>query len=131
MYLIDTNIVSELCRPKPNAGVVRWAKSVNEFTLSAITVEEIFYGLSSKPNQRLLAWFSKFFAENVNVIAVTWEIAQQAGKLRGTLQQSGVSRSQADILIAATAINQNLTVVTRNQKDFDQLPVTILNPFGE
>ena len=52
MYLVDTNIISELARPAPNAGVLAWAGTVTTIILSVITLEEIFYGLTWKPSPR-------------------------------------------------------------------------------
>jgi predicted nucleic acid-binding protein len=52
-YLCDTNIISELAKPKPNIGVVAWSASVTTITLSAITLEEITFGLTAKPNPRI------------------------------------------------------------------------------
>lgn len=53
--LCDTNIVSELARPSPNAGVIAWSQQLQSVTISVITVEEISYGLASVPNQRVQA----------------------------------------------------------------------------
>ena len=131
MYLIDTNIISELCSRRPNFGVVRWSQGVSEFLLSAVTVEEVSYGLALQPNARLSSWFDKFFNGPTQILAITKEIAQQSGTLRGALGRSGIARTQADLFIAATAIIHNLTLVTRNVKDFKGLPLTVLNPFRD
>ena len=53
MYLVDTNIISELARPMPNAGVLAWASTVTTIALSVITLEEIYYGLAWKPHPRI------------------------------------------------------------------------------
>ncbi|NJO78632.1 MAG: type II toxin-antitoxin system VapC family toxin [Cyanobacteria bacterium RM1_2_2] len=58
--LCDTNIISELARPQPNTGVVAWSAKTSSILLSVITLEEIFYGLSAKPNARIQAWFEQF-----------------------------------------------------------------------
>lgn len=128
--LCDTNIISELARPIPNPGVLTWSTSVSSVFLSAITLEEIYYGLSAKPNSRIQAWFENFLAIYCIAIPVSPEIAICAGKLRGHLKTQGKPRTQADILIAATAAIHQLTLVTRNIKDFEGCNISILNPFA-
>ena len=64
------------------------------------------------------------------VLAVTTDVARCAGALRGQLQLRGQTRTQADMLIAATAQIHALTIVTRNVRDFDGCGVAVLNPFA-
>jgi predicted nucleic acid-binding protein len=129
MFLVDTNIISELARPKPNAGVVNWAESAHSIALSVITVEEIYFGLAWKPNPRIRSWFDAFLDRYSEVLPITPEIAKGSAQMRGRLQSKGYSRSQADMLIAATAQHHQLTLVTRNVRDFDDCGLAILNPF--
>ncbi|HVR37959.1 MAG TPA: type II toxin-antitoxin system VapC family toxin [Thermoanaerobaculia bacterium] len=128
-WLTDTNVVSELVRARPNAGVLEWAAAVERISVSVVTVEEIFFGLAWKPNPRIRAWFNDFFADSCDVVPITQEIAEHAGILRGELRAKGISRSQADALIAATAQLRGLTLVTRNVRDFAGLRIDLLNPF--
>jgi predicted nucleic acid-binding protein len=129
MLLVDTNIISELCRPQPDAGVLSWAEAVKEFRLSVISVEEIAYGLTWLPNPRIQAWVEGFFSRH-QLLPISPEIARRAGELRGRLAAQGSPRSQADMLIAATALTHDLTVATRNVRDFDGCGVALLNPFS-
>ncbi|MEM6451102.1 MAG: type II toxin-antitoxin system VapC family toxin [Cyanobacteria bacterium P01_D01_bin.105] len=129
MFLYDTNIVSELVRIRPNDGVVAFSKNIHEIYLSTITIEEIFYGLTAKPISRTLQRIERFLAEQVVILPVTTETAKRAGELRGLLRKKGASRSQADMLIAATAQQHQLTVVTRNTKDFEGCGIPLLNPY--
>ena len=128
-HLVDTNILSELCRPEPNSGVLKWARSSSRFTISAITREEIAFGLSAKPNARIEAWFEDFFESSCNILPVDEKVAVRAGRLRGELRRSGESRHSADMLIAATCLSHDLILVTRNTKDFERCGLTLLNPF--
>lgn len=128
-FLCDTNIISELARPIPNPGVIAWSQSISSIFLSAITLEEICYGLSAKPNPRIQTWFNNFLVTYCQIIPVSPEIAKRAGELRGYLQTQGKPRTQADIIIAATAEIHQIALVTRNTKDFEGCGITILNPF--
>jgi predicted nucleic acid-binding protein len=132
MQLVDTNILSELMRPQPNAGVLAWLlgrERVNpRLKVSVVTVDEIMFGLSWHPTSRLLTWFDAFVQRH-EVLPITCDIARRAGELRGQLQASGQTRTQADMLIAATAQIHALTIVTRNVRDFDGCGIGVLNPF--
>jgi predicted nucleic acid-binding protein len=128
--LADTNILGELARPKPNSGVVVWAGQVTSVQLSVVSVEEIRFGLTWKPNAKIAEWFERFLEDQCRVLPVTDEIARRSGELRGCLRARGATRTQADMLIAATAITHRLTLVTRNEDDFHDCGVTVLNPFS-
>ena len=128
-FLADTNLLGELARPRPNAGVIVWASQVAELNLSVVTLEEVYDGLSWKPNARIRAWFEKFLDEQCRILPITDEISRRAGELRGRFRAKGDTRSQADMLIAATAAAHGLTLVTRDEDDFKGCGVTVLNPF--
>lgn len=101
--LCDTNIISELCKPQPDPGVIAWSAEITTITISVITLEEIIYGMNAKPNTRIQGWFQEFLETYCQVLPITSEIAQCAGELRGKLRTQGMTRTQADMLIAATA----------------------------
>jgi toxin FitB len=130
-FLCDTNIISELARTQPNPGVIAWSSSVGSITLSVITLEEIAYGLTAKPNPRIQNWFQHFLSTYCQILPITAEIAQHAGELRGTFRTRGITRSQADMLIAATAHIHQLTLITRNIRDFEGCEIELFNPFSE
>ena len=127
-YLIDTNIVSELLRPSPNRGVLMWAAGQPMVGISAVTVEEAIYGLTRKANHRLIEGFEARVAEQCHIFPVTEMIARCAGTLRGQFSVRGIVRDQADMLIAATAQVHQLTLVTRNTRDFEGCGIGLLNP---
>src|SRR5262249_24096828 len=128
-YLVNTNVLSELARPRPNDRVVAWARTVAHVSLSVITLEEVQFGLAWRPNARIQAWFDAFVRDHCEIRPVPAETAATAGALRGRLAAQGAARSQADMLIAATAQIERLTLVTRNVRDFAECPIAILDPF--
>jgi len=133
MHLADTNIVSELMRKRPDPGALAWREMVDtmygQIIVSAVTVDEVMYGLARKQDAGLQAWFDGFIGRN-KVLPVTQTIACRAGEMRAMFSMRGQVRSQADMLIAATAQVHALTLVTRNVRDFDGCGIAVLNPFS-
>ncbi|MDD5296075.1 MAG: type II toxin-antitoxin system VapC family toxin [Rhodocyclaceae bacterium] len=127
--LLDTNIISELCRPRPDVGVTAWAARESAHAISAVTVDEIMFGLTWRSNGRVATWFDAYLSRHP-VLPVTLEIARRAGELRGAFAARGITRSQPDMLIAATAQVHALTLVTRNTSDFAGCGIPVLNPFS-
>jgi predicted nucleic acid-binding protein len=128
-YLCDTNVLSELARPAPNPGVLAWAAETRNVSISTITIDEVIFGLTLRPNARVLAWFEEFLANSCQVLDVTPAVARLAGAMRARLAGRGQVRTQADMLIAASAAAHGLTLVTRNTKDFSGCGIDLLNPF--
>lgn len=134
MYLLDTNIVSELRRPRPNRWVVNWIKGIaaDQMFLSAVTIGEIQAGIEvtrsqdKKKASELTAWLA-------NVIATHQVLPMDVPAFREWARLiHGKSNSLIqDAMIAATANVRGLTVVTRNRRDFVALGVSSFNPFEE
>jgi len=127
--LVDTNVVSELARRQPDEGVLRWAAGLTAIAVSVVTIEEIRCGLAWRPNSRVGAWFQRYLDASCEVLAVTEVIAVWSGALRGRLRAEGRPRTQADMLIAATAQVHQRVLVTRNVRDFDGCGLALLDPF--
>ena len=133
MYLVDTNVLSELSRKNPNQGVMDWFEQQQSLSLSSITLEEITFGIERIPtdqNARLLDWLGKLLAIPPEILAIDGKIAQLAGQLRAKREKAGRPVAQADMLIAATALFFGRVLVTRNTKDFADCGVTVFSPFA-
>ena len=132
MFLLDTNVISELPRPRPDPGVLSWLAELDAIALASITVEELVYGVErarAKERERLRRWLDALLNTRPTVVAVDERVARIAGTLRATREASGRKVSQADMLIAACAVSGGLVLATRNVRDFDGCGVPLFDPF--
>ena len=132
MYLVDTNVVSELARRRPHLAALAWLESQPTLALSAVTVEELAFGVARAPAgqaDRLRGWFERLLAIPPEVIAIDQQIASTAGTLRAERERGGVVMAQADALVAATARVTGRVLVTRNTRHFEGCGIPLLNPF--
>jgi Predicted nucleic acid-binding protein, contains PIN domain len=102
---------------------------VERISVSVVSLEEMTFGLAWKPTPTVQKWLARFLAESCDVVPITQAMAERAGVMRGELRAKGITRSQADTLIAATAQVLGLTLVTRNVRDFEGCRIDLLNPF--
>ncbi len=128
-FLVDTCVLSEIMRPRPDPLVAAWFKNLESLSLSVITVEEIISGLRRKALYEKEAWFHRFCANFAQVVSVDIEMAIWTGEARGRLAAEGRTVHQADALIAASAWRHGLVLATRNVRDFEGFGIALLNPF--
>jgi predicted nucleic acid-binding protein len=132
VYLLDTNVVSELRKQRPNARVLSWMERADEghLFLSAVTIGEIQAGIEITRKQdgakvvELERWLDRV-AESYNVLPMDAKCFRRWA----TLMDRQSNTLYEDAMIAATALIHRLTVVTRNTKDFARFDVQTLNPF--
>ena len=136
-YLVDTNVISEFVKTSPSPSVTLWFQNAVPDTLfaSVMTIGEIRLDIENLPAGKrrtdleswletgLPAWFA------TNLLPVTPAIAHRWGKLTIQAKRKGMMLSTADGLIAATALEHDLMLVTRNIKDFLDLGLTVVNPW--
>ena len=132
MFLVDTDVLSALRRRKRNPETVRWAETqrTSDLHLSVVTIGEIERGITKQNRhnpsfvQDLAAWLDRLLAwYGDRILPVDEGAARRWGQLSATL-----GYDSADLLIAATALEHGLTVVTRNIRDFEPTGVRTLNP---
>lgn len=124
MYLFDTNILSEVIKKRPNQGLLERLSGIpgrKQFT-SCICVMELRYGSSKRPDHKTF-WekIEKELLSMVKILPITQEVAVTAGDIAADLSLQGYSISPEDLLIAATAINGNMTLVTANERHFEHI----------
>lgn len=133
-YLIDTNVISELARPKPAPTVAAWLEEVADeaLHLSVLTIGELRRGIEKLPagkrkeklrywlEQELPAWFGERLLPIDAGVADTW------GRLQAKAERT---LPAVDSLLAATAIHYHLRLVTRNTTDFDVTGLETINPW--
>jgi toxin FitB len=137
-FLLDTNVPSELIRPRPEPKVEAWvaAQGLDTLFISSVSFGELRKGIilrsPGKRREELEAWIETDLSIlfSGRVLSVTRSVAERWGVLDAQRQVAGKPLNVPDGMIAATALEHSLTLVTRNVKDFEQLGVSIFNPWG-
>lgn len=132
MYLLDTNIVSEMRRPRPHGAVLAWISATpNEVMfLSAVTLGEIQYGVEAlRPRDAAKAAVLESWADGLVAQANLLPMTDVEFRLWARLMQGQPDEIYEDAMLAATAMVHGLTMVTRNVRDFATLGAEVLNPF--
>jgi toxin FitB len=136
-WLLDTNVVSELRRPKPNAKVVTFVEErpLDLLYVSIVTFAEIRFGIEGVADPSRRAELNDWLANKVRPmfedrtlpigddVMLKWRLLVEDGR------KSGHTYSQPDLIIAATAAHYGLTVVTRDTAEFERARVPVLNPW--
>jgi predicted nucleic acid-binding protein len=136
-FLFDTNVISELIKPQPETNVTAWIEDTDEslLYLSVLTLGEIRRGIAALPQSRrraiLEAWLETDlrarFAERI--LTIDQEVADRWGLLTAAARSSGIVLPVIDSLLAATALEHNLTLVTRDVGQIPTTGVAVFNPW--
>ena len=138
-FLLDTNILSELRRPRPESRVVRFVESkpLDLLFVSIVTFAEIRFGIEAVADAARRAELNDWLAHKVRpmfeqpVLAVSEDVMFKWRLLVADGRKVGHRYSQPDLIIAATALHHGLTVVSRDTSDFKKARVPVLNPWRE
>ena len=138
-FLLDTNIISEWVRPRPDPGVVAWMSEIDEDRafLSVVTLAELRHGIDRMPSGRrcdqLNAWLSEELPSRFDgrVLAIDPVVANAWGRVVAHRNAHGRPIGVMDAFIAASALVHGLTLVTRNTTDFDATVDAIINPWTD
>jgi toxin FitB len=131
-YLLDTNVVSELRKPKPHGGVIAWITGLrsDQLYLSAVTIGELQAGIERTRSQdaakarEIEGWVDRL-EESYQVLPMDARCFREWARL----MQRKPNHLLEDVMIAATARVHQLELATRNERDFELLGVGIVNPF--
>ena len=138
-FLVDTNVISGFIKPQPDSRVVKWLEAADPESLfaSVVTFGEIKLGIEDLPVSKRRAELEKWLEQGLpewfdsHLLPVTKAVADRWGTLTIAAKKKGIPITIADGLIAATAAEHDLAIVTRNVRDFAGTGVAIVNPWEE
>lgn len=138
-YLLDTNIVAEFIAKMPNAQVIDWLNGLDpsDVYLSVITIGELANGvaslLPSKRKGQLERWLTQDVMNQYEgrILEINSDVMLRWGEITAAAERVGKTMPAMDSLIAAIAIHNDCVIVTRNQQDFVESGVQIINPWSE
>lgn len=135
-YLLDTCVLSELVKIKPEPNVITWidAQSEDSMYVSSITIGELLRGIArlhdSKRKTELITWVNQIREGMANrILPFDHSTADSWAEMCADAEKQGKSLSAFDSLIAGTALKHNLAIVTRNTRDFEVATVKLINPW--
>ena len=132
-YLVDANVLSEPTKPSPSARVVEWlSDNEGDLVVDSVILGELLVGVLGLPRgrkrARLEGWLDTL-VETLDCRAWDAAISRRWARLVVDLRRKGLAMPLLDGMIAATALHHDLTVATRNTRDFGRAGVKVLNPF--
>jgi len=136
-WLLDTNILSERRKPKPEPRVTAFydAQPLNALYISVVSIAEIRFGIQLQPDETRRAELNEWLTRTLRpaftgrILPVTEDILLKWQTLMEDGRRTGHTYSHPDLVLAATALHHGLTVVTRDRSDFDKAQVPVLNPW--
>ncbi len=136
-WLLDTNILSERRKPRPEPKVIAFydAQPLSALYVSVVSIAEIRFGIELQQNVTRRAELNDWLAQTLRpafagrVLPVTEDILLRWGLLLEDGRKAGYTYSHADSMLAATALHHGLTVVTRDRSDFDKAGAPVFNPW--
>jgi predicted nucleic acid-binding protein len=138
-FLLDTCVISEFIAKQPDSGLIQWIDSIGEekICLSVITIGEIKKGIEKLPNSRRKNELAGWLRDDLlirfkdKILPIDTDVMLVWGELTADLERQGRKMPAIDSLIAAIAIHEKLTLVTRNEADFIHTGIAIINPWKQ
>jgi len=136
-YLFDTNVLSELTAKNPDANVVTWVENIDQenIFLSVVAIGELKKGIEKLPGSRkkkdLISWLENdlLIRFGERIIPLDLPVMLVWGTMVAELEKAGTPLPAIDSLLAASASQRGLTLVTRNTKDFEPAGIPFINPW--
>lgn len=134
MIILDTNVISELMRPRPHDGIHAWLSSLDDTPLciTTVTIAEIEYGLHRLPEDKRRNDLGERIAQliaSMAIFSLEREAALYAGAFRAKREGMGLPTTPSDMMIAGIAAHKSANLATRNIRDFEHLPIALINPW--
>lgn len=133
-YLVDANVLSEPTKPSPDSRAMQWLRQhERKLVVDPIIVGEIRFGILLMPKSQRRRQLENWFDGGIRrMTCLTWDInvGLRWAKLLADLRVAGRSMPIKDSLVAATALTYDLTIVTRNRRDFENAGVRLIDPFA-
>jgi predicted nucleic acid-binding protein len=137
-FLLDTCVLSEFTKPRPNGGLASWLADIDETTayISAITIGELRYGIAVLPlsakRRDLERWLTSEVLRDFagRIVPLDFDVADRWGSIRAQARARGLTIPPVDGMLAATAEQRNLTIITRNEAHFRDAGAHVLNPWS-
>lgn len=138
MIVLDTNVVSEILRPRPDAGVLVWfdERQPDQLWLTAVIAAELMYGVARLPDgarkQQFVQAVAKMLDQDFAGRILAFDVGAAAvyAEMTARRERAGRPVAMADAQIAATCLLHGATLATRNQKHFEGLGLTLLDPWN-
>ena len=135
-FLLDTNVVSETAKQRPQPAVVEFMTMHSNLWLPVVVIHELAYGImilgEGRRREGMTAWLSQIVSGfSGRILPVDRQAAEFAASMRAQVHSDGGRLKIADALIAGTAMANDMAVATRNVRDFDGLGVDVVNPWEE
>ena len=133
-FLLDTNVISETAKQRPQPAVVEFMVTQTDLWLPVIVIHELAYGImildQGRRRDQMTEWLSQIVNDfSGRILPVDQRAAEFAASMRAQVHRDGGRLKVPDALIAGTAMANDMTVVTRNVRDFDDLGIDIVNPW--
>ena len=134
-FLLDTNVISETAKQRPQPAVVEFMITQTDLWLPVVVTHERAYGImildEDRRRDQMTAWLSQIVDDfSGRILPVDQQAAEFAASMRVQVHKDGGTLKVADALIAGTAMANDMAVVTRNVRDFGDLGVEVINPWG-